>query len=151
MTTTVEERLDQLGAPLPEPRPAAGNYRGFVQVGDLLFTSGQGADGHVGRVGENVTLEDGVAAARACMLNLLAQVRAATGSLDRVAKIVKVLGFVNAVPEFTQHPAVLDGASNLLVEAFGPDIGAHARTAVGVSHLPKGFIVEVEMIVQLRD
>lgn len=147
--STVEDRLNELGHPLPAPRPAAGNYRGFVQVGDLLFLSGQGADGHTGRIGETATVEDGINASRASMLNLLAQVKAAVGSLDRVAKIVNVHGFVNAVPEFGEHPKVIDGGSNLLVEAFGEEIGTHSRTAAGAGSLPKGFVVELEMIVQV--
>ncbi len=147
---SVEARLEELGYPLPALRPAAGNYRGYVQVGDLLFTSGQGADGHVGRIGESATVEDGYAAARASVLNVLAQVKQGLGSLDRVAKIVKLNGYINATPEFADTPAVLNGASDLLVDAFGPEIGSHARSAIGAGHLPKGFIVELELVVQVK-
>lgn len=146
----VEARLEGLGYPLPTPRPAAGNYRGFVHIGDLLFTSGQGADGHVGRIGESATMEDGYAAARASVLNVLAQVKLGLGSLDRVAKIVKLTGFVNATPDFDQHPSVLNGASDLLVDAFGVEVGSHSRSAIGAGHLPKGFLVELELIVQVK-
>ena len=147
--SVIEDRMAELGVELPAPRPAAGNYRGYVQVGDLVFTAGQGADGHIGTVGHDVTIEQAQEAARACALNVLAQVKAAVGSLDRVTKIVKVVGFVRATPEFDQHPRVLDGASNVLIEIFGPEVGPHARTAAGAGSLPKNFSVEVEMIVQV--
>lgn len=145
----VEARLDALGLALPALRRRAGKYVGWVQAGDLLFLSGQAADGHVGRVGDELDLEQGRAAARACTLNLLAQTRDALGSLDRVRRIVKVLGFVAAAPGFTALPAVTDAASELLQEVFGPEVGAHARSSIGVAALPLGFAVEIEMIVQV--
>ena len=111
----------ELGLTLPPLRQPAGSYRGWRHAGDLLFLSGQGADGHVGRVGDDLTLEQGQAAARACALNLLAQTRDALGSLDRVAEIVKVLGFVCCTPDFTQQPLVINGASDLLRSVFGED------------------------------
>jgi enamine deaminase RidA (YjgF/YER057c/UK114 family) len=118
-----------------------------VLTGDLLFLSGQGADGWTGRVGEDLTLEQGQAAARDCALNLLAQTADALGSLDHVARVVKLVGFVACTPGFAGVPAVVDGASALLVEVFG-DRGGHARSAVGVAALPLGFAVEVELVVE---
>jgi enamine deaminase RidA (YjgF/YER057c/UK114 family) len=142
-----ERRLAELGLELPALRPTAGLYEGWVSAGDLLFVSGQGADGWVGRLGADLTVEQGQAAARDCALNLLAQARDALGSLDRVAQVLKLVGFVACTPGFTAVPAVVDGASTLLVELFG-DRGRHARSAVGVAALPLGFAVELEMVVQ---
>jgi enamine deaminase RidA (YjgF/YER057c/UK114 family) len=149
LPVTAEARLRELGIELPALRRPAGNYVGWVRTGDLLFLSGQGADGFTGRVGADLGVADGRAAARACALNLLAQARDAVGSLDRVARVVKLLGFVACTDEFTAAPAVIDGASDLLAEVFG-DGGRHARSAIGVRALPLGFAVEVEMILELR-
>jgi enamine deaminase RidA (YjgF/YER057c/UK114 family) len=143
-----EERLRELGIELPALRPPAGNYVGWVRTGDLLFLSGQGADGFTGRVGADLSVADGRAAARACALNLLAQARDAIGSLDRVARVVKLLGFVSCTDEFTDAPAVIDGASDLLGDLFG-DGGRHARSAIGVRALPRGFAVEIEMVLEV--
>ena len=144
-----ERRLAELGLALPAPRPRAGLYEGWVAAGELLFLSGQGADGWTGRLGADLTLDQGRRAARDCALNLLTQTRHALGSLDRVAQVVKVTGFVACTPEFGGVPAVVDGASALLVDLFG-DRGRHARSAVGVAALPLGFAVEVEMVVRVR-
>lgn len=142
------ERLRELGVELPTLRPRAGNYVGAVQTGNLLFLSGQGADGWVGRVGADLDLEAGRGAARVCMLNLLAQAQHALGSLDRVTRVVKVLGFVACTEDFTETPKVIDGASDLLHQVFG-EAGAHARSAIGVQALPLGFAVEIEMVVEV--
>jgi enamine deaminase RidA (YjgF/YER057c/UK114 family) len=144
-----EARLAELGLALPAPRPPAGRYQGWVRAGDLLFLSGQGADGWVGRLGADLTVEQGRLAARDCARNLLAQTRDALGSLDQVAQVVKLVGFVACTPEFTAVPAVVDGASTLLVDLFG-DRGRHARSAIGVATLPLGFAVELELVVQVR-
>jgi enamine deaminase RidA (YjgF/YER057c/UK114 family) len=144
-----ERRLAELGLELPALRPKAGLYEGWVRSGDLLFLAGQGADGWTGRLGLDLTVEQGRAAARDCAMNLLAQTRDALGSLDQVARVIKVTGFVACVPGFGEVPAVVDGASALLVELFG-DRGRHARTAVGVAALPLGFAVEVEAVVEAR-
>lgn len=141
-----DARLAELGLSLPGLRPRAGNYVGWVRTGDLLFLSGQGADGWTGRVGADLTVAQGREAARDCALNLLAQTRDALGSLDRVAQIVKLLGFVACTEDFRDAPKVIDGASDLLAELFGPR-AEHARSAIGVQALPLGFAVEVEMIV----
>jgi enamine deaminase RidA (YjgF/YER057c/UK114 family) len=142
-----ERRLAELGLELPALRPKAGLYEGWVAAGELLFLSGQGADGWVGRLGADLTVEQGQKAARDCALNLLAQARDALGDLDRVGQVVKLVGFVACIPGFTAVPAVVDGASALLVDLFG-DHGRHARTAVGVAALPLGFAVELELVIR---
>jgi enamine deaminase RidA (YjgF/YER057c/UK114 family) len=150
----VEQRLIELGITL---RPAAvpiGSYVSWQRDGDMLYFSGAGPmrDGKPtvsGRLGDDITIEQGYAAARESAINLVCALKAAIGDLDKVAQIVKVLGFVRATPEFTQQPAVINGASDLLVEVFG-DRGRHARSAVGVSSLPGGIPVEVEMIVRVK-
>jgi enamine deaminase RidA (YjgF/YER057c/UK114 family) len=145
--TGPERRLAELGLRLPPLRPTAGRYEGWVHAGDLLFLAGQGADGWVGRLGADLDVEQGRRAARDCALNLLAQTRDALGSLDRVDQVVKLVGFVACTPEFAAVPAVVDGASALLLELFGAR-GRHARSAVGVAALPLGFAVEVELVVR---
>ena len=149
------ERLAALGLTLPPPRAPVANFNPAAVVGDLVFLSGQGPvnDSGVvykGRVGDGLSLEEGYQAARLATLNLLAALEAAVGSLDRVRRIVKVLGMVNAAPEFAAHPLVINGCSDLLVEVFGAEAGGHARSAVGVASLPSQIAVEIEMIVALR-
>jgi enamine deaminase RidA (YjgF/YER057c/UK114 family) len=144
-----ETRLAELGLTLPGLRPRAGNYVGYVRSGDLLFLAGQGADGWVGRVGADLDVAAGREAARDCMLNLLAQTRDALGTLDRVARIVKLLGFVACTEDFRDCPAVIDGASDLLAELYG-ERGSHARSAIGCQALPLGFAVEIEMVVEIE-
>jgi enamine deaminase RidA (YjgF/YER057c/UK114 family) len=146
---TPERRLAELGLRLPAPRPVAGSYLGWVKAGDLLFLAGQGADGWAGRLGADLDVAQGRRAARDCALNLLAQTRDALGSLDRVARVVKLVGFVRCTPDFAEVAAVVDGASTLLVDLFG-GAGGHARSAVGVASLPFGFAVEVEMLLEVR-
>ena len=145
----VEARLAELGLQLPGLRPRAGNYVGSMRHGDLLFLSGQGADGHVGRLGDDHDVAAGRAAAHDCMLNLLAQTRDALGALDRIDRVLKVLGFVACTPDFRDCPAVIDGGSDLLHQLLGED-GPHARSAIGASALPLGFAVEIEMVVSIR-
>jgi enamine deaminase RidA (YjgF/YER057c/UK114 family) len=150
MNGKVEARLQSLGIVLPAaPNPVA-NYVPSCVAGNLLFISGQisrGADGAVikGRLGAELTVEQGRAAARLAALNVLAQVKAALGELDRVAQVVRLTGFVSATPEFTDHPQVVNGASDLMVEVLG-DKGRHTRAAVGVSSLPMGCAVEVDAV-----
>lgn len=148
MTGAEYERLAALGLQLPPLRRKAGNYVGWVRAGDLLVLSGQGADGFTGRVGDTVTRDGAYLAARACGLNLLAQIHDATGGLGAVRQVVQVRGFVACTPDFTDIPQVVNGASDLFVAVFG-DRGPHARTAIGVQSLPLGFTVEVDMTVQL--
>lgn len=150
----VEERLSALGLTLPQPNPPVANYVPFVRVGDLVHISGQvsvdAGGGIRGTVGEEVDMETAKAAARLCGVNLIAQMKAACdGDLDRVVRVVKLSGFVQAGANFLEIPQVVNGASDLMVEAFG-DAGKHARSAVGVYRLPLGFSVEVDAVVQVR-
>jgi enamine deaminase RidA (YjgF/YER057c/UK114 family) len=149
MTGTVEQKLAAQGIILPEPAAPVANYVGFVRTGNLLFVSGQicfNAEGKLiakGKLGAGVTLEQGNAAARGCAINLLAQIKAALGDLDKVVRVVRLGGFINSTPDFLDGPKVLNGASDLMVATFG-DKGRHARTTVGVASLPADAAVEVE-------
>jgi enamine deaminase RidA (YjgF/YER057c/UK114 family) len=152
---TPEERLQQLGVSLPTPALPVAAYVPTVRTGDLVYVSGQvpTADGkptHLGHLGGDVDLEDGRAAARTCAINLIAALKAELGELSRVRRVVKVTGFVASAPGFTDHPKVINAASELLGEAFG-EAGRHARAAVGVAALPLGVPVEVEAIVEVGD
>lgn len=147
-------RLADLGIVLPEPAKAVANYVGFVRTGNLLHISGQlsndASGGLKGTVGVDVTQEQAVEGARLCGINLLAQMAAALdGDLDRVVRVVKLGGFVQAGPDFIAVPAVINGCSDLMVEVFG-DAGRHARAAVGVYKLPLGFAVEVDAVVEVK-
>lgn len=149
----VEDRLAALGVELPKPNAPVANYVPFVRVGELVHISGQvsldAAGGIRGVVGEDVDLETAKQAARLCGLSLLAQMKAACeGDLDRVVRVVKLGGFVQAGPGFFEIPQVVNGCSDLMVEAFG-DAGRHARSAVGVYRLPMNFAVEVDAVVQV--
>ena len=150
---SIAEKLSQMGVTLPDAPAPAANYVPSVRSGDLLFVSGQvssGADGLIkGRLGADMSVEDGAAAARACAISLLAQVRAACdGDIDRLDRVVKLTGFVNCTPEFGDMPAVVNGASDFLVEILG-EAGRHSRSAVG-ANLPFGVAVEIEGIFRLR-
>lgn len=146
----VEQRLQEKGIVLPQVPQPLGNYLPVNRVGNLLYTSGQGSRDIVGKVGGDLSLEQGYAAAREAGLRCLACIQAELGSLDRVVKVFKVLGFINSAPGFVQQPAALNGASDLLVEVFGP-VGRHARSAIGVSELPNGIAAEVEMVLEVSD
>jgi enamine deaminase RidA (YjgF/YER057c/UK114 family) len=151
---TVAARIAELGITLPEPAKPVASYVSFVQTGNLVHISGQlsndASGGIKGTVGVDVTPEQAAAAARLCAINLIAQIKAAVdGDLERVVRIVKLGGFVQAGPGFTAIPAVINGCSDLMVEVFG-DAGKHARSAVGVFQLPLGFAVEVDAIVEVR-
>ncbi len=150
---SVEERLRELGIELPEPPPPVGNYIGAVTVGNLVFLSGHGprsssGEYSSGKVGSELTLEQGQEEARQVGLNMLATLRAEIGDLDQVRRVVKVLGMVNAAPDFRDHPKVINGFSDLMVEVFG-EKGRGARSAVGMGSLPFQIPVEVEMIVEI--
>lgn len=150
--TTPEQRAAELGIVIPAPPEPKGGYVPAHRIGDLVYTAGMSAiqDGvrrYVGRVGDEISLEDAYRSARGACLNCLGAVRSVTGSLDRIAAIVRVTGFVRSAPGFDRQPAVLDGASDLLAELFG-ERGRHVRSALGVSELPFGISVEVELIVQ---
>jgi enamine deaminase RidA (YjgF/YER057c/UK114 family) len=150
----IESRLAELGVTLPDAPPPAANYVPFVQVGDIVYVSGQisrGPDGPVtGRLGDGMSVEAGAAAAKLCAIALLAQVKAACGGdLGRLVRAVKLTGFVASAPGFTDQPRVVNGASDFLVAVLG-DAGRHARSAVGVAALPLGVAVEVEGVFQIR-
>lgn len=146
----IEQRLQELGIELPELPNSLGNYLPSNRVGNLVYTSGQGSRGILGKVGGDLSVEDGYAAAREATLRCLACLQAELGTLDKVEKIFKVLGFITSAPGFTKQPAVLNGCSDLLVEVFG-ERGRHARSAIGAAELPEGIAVEVEMLVQVKD
>jgi enamine deaminase RidA (YjgF/YER057c/UK114 family) len=152
---SIEQRIRELGLELPEPPKPVAAYIPAVRVGNLLFTSGMGPllGGRVtmtGKVGSDLTVEQGYEAARQTMLNLLAVVKQELGSLDRVERVVKVLGFVASAPGFGRQPEVMNGASHLLEQIFG-ERGKHCRAAIGTSELPLNTPVEIEMIVQVKD
>ncbi|QJW45652.1 RidA family protein [bacterium BFN5] len=149
-----EAKLTEMGIVVPAaPKPVAA-YVPAVQIGDIIYTSGQipFVDGQIkykGKLGKDVTVEQGYDAAKVCVINALAAVKSLAGSLDNIEKIIKVVGFVNSAPGFTDQPKVINGASELLAEVFG-EAGAHARSAVGVAELPIDSAVEVELIVKLK-
>ena len=149
----IEEKLAAMGVTLPPSRPPVANYVRAVQTGNLLFVSGhtptrEGQDLYPGKLGREVTTEQGYEAARQVAINLLGSVREALGDLDRVGRIVKLLGMVNSADDFTEQPRVINGASDFLVEVFG-ERGRHARSAVGMGQLPGNASVEIEMIVEV--
>jgi enamine deaminase RidA (YjgF/YER057c/UK114 family) len=151
---SIDNRLAELGITLPTPAAPVASYVPAVEQGGLLHISGQisvGEDGNLilGRLGEDMNLERGTEAARRCGVMLLAQIKAALGSLDRVERIVKLGAFVNSAPDFTDQPKVANGASELMQEVFG-EAGRHARSAVGVAVLPLGVAVEVDAIVAVK-
>jgi enamine deaminase RidA (YjgF/YER057c/UK114 family) len=150
-----EERLAELGLVLPTDTPPLAAYVPAVRTGNLVFTSGQlpRVDGeltHVGKVGAEVTPDEAKEAAQACALNAIAALKGEIGDLEKVRRVVKVVGFVASAPDFTGQPGVINGASELLGKVFG-DSGVHARSAVGVAALPMDVPVEVEMIVEVAD
>ena len=155
MASSIEKKLADLGITLPPPGSPAGNYVPFVVVGDLAFMAGQvareaGKMKYTGKVGKDLSIEQGQEAAKLCAINLLAQLKAACGGdLDQVERCVRLGGFVNSPLDFYDHPKVINGASDLMVAVLG-ERGQHARTAVGVSALPLDSAVEVEAVFQLK-
>lgn len=155
MSSNIDRRLAEIGVTLPPPGAPGGNYVPFVVAGDIVFMAGQvareaGKMKYTGKVGRDLSVEQGNAAARLCAVNLLAQLKAACGGdLDRVERCVRLGGFVNSPPDFFEHPKVINGASDLMVEVFG-ERGQHARTAVGAAALPLDSAVEVEAIFLLK-
>jgi enamine deaminase RidA (YjgF/YER057c/UK114 family) len=151
---SIQERLKALAITLPAVATPAAAYVPFVRSGNLVFVSGHIAkrDGkpRVGQLGLTMASDEGKAAARAVAIDLLGTLQAAAGTLDNVARIVKVLSLVNSTPTFTEHHLVTNGCSELLVEVFGPAIGSHARSAFGVAQLPMGACVEIELVAELR-
>ena len=149
----IEDKLAEMGVTIPDPKPALGSYVPAVQTGNLVFVSGNlpiQADGsmlHSGKLGVDVSVEEGYAAARQCAINCLSAAKGIIGDLNNVRQVVKLRVLVNSDPDFTDQPAVANGASDLLVELFG-ESGKHARAAVGVASLPLGASVEVELLLE---
>jgi enamine deaminase RidA (YjgF/YER057c/UK114 family) len=152
--STVQERLQQLGITLPPVAVPAAAYVPFVRTGNLVFLSGHIAkkDGKtwVGQLGKDTDTATGKAAARAIAIDLMGTLQAAVGDLSKVTRIVKLMSLVNSTPDFTEHHLVTNGASELFVEVFGPEVGAHARSAFGVAQIPTGACVEIELIAEVR-
>lgn len=153
MTSPIEQKLADLGVVLPTPTPPLANYVPVVGSGKLLFVSGQvSIDGAgkiiTGKLGGGVDIETGRAAAKLCAINILAQVKATIGDLEKVARVVKLVAFVNSTPDFVDQPKVVNGCSDFLVEVLG-DKGRHARSAVGIAALPFDAAVEVEAIIEI--
>lgn len=151
---SIETRLAELGISLPDAPAPAANYVPFVQTGDIVYISGQisaNSDGMIiGKLGADMSVEEGAAAAKTCAISLLAQLKAACGGdIDRMVRVVKLTGFVNSTAEFGDQPKVINGASDFLVEALG-DAGKHARSAVSAASLPFGVAVEIEGIFQIK-
>lgn len=151
----IDKRLAELGITLPTPAKPIANYVPWVRTGNQVFISGQGPllDGKIlytGALGNGVSIEDGAKSARLCAINVIAQIREACGGdLDRVKRIVKLVGFVNSTADFADHPKIINGASDLMVDVFG-DKGRHARSAVGAPSLPFAISVEVEAVVEVE-
>jgi len=153
----VEKKLTELGLSLPPPPTPVANYVPAVRSGNLLFVSGHGPafvkDGKIeyirGKLGRDLTVEQGYEAAKQVMLNILQSIKGVIGDLDRVRRVVKVLGMVNCTEDFPDHPKVINGASDLLVALYG-ERGRHARSAVGMQQLPFGIAVEIEMVVEVE-
>ncbi|MES0872210.1 RidA family protein [Pseudovibrio sp. SCP19] len=155
MSDTIQQNLEKLGVTLPEAAAPAANYVPFVKTVNQLFISGQlpmqdGKIAKVGKVGADLSIEDGVEAARLCAINLLAQAKAATGDLSKVVRLVKIVGFVNSNGDFGDQPKVINGASDFMVAAMG-DAGRHARSAVSAGSLPFNAAVEIEAIFEIAD
>ena len=152
----IDARLEELGIELPDTPPPIANYVPAVRTGNLLYLSGLGpaarADGStlIGKVGSDLTREEGYEAARLTGINIISRMKGELGDLDRVKRVVKLLGMVNSDPKFNQQPAVVNGCSDLLVEVFG-DKGRHARSAVGMASLPNDIPVEIEVIIEIED
>ena len=153
MASAIEARLSALNITLPDAPAPAANYVPFVRTGNQIFVSGQvsaGPDGFIkGKLGADMSVEEGAAAARRCGLALIAQARAAVGDLDKIKRVVKLVGFVNSTADFTDQPEVVNGCSDLMVEVFG-EAGRHARSAVSAASLPFGVAVEIEAIFEVE-
>jgi len=155
MSSSIADNLTRLGITLPEPIKPVASYVGFIKQGDLVFVSGQlpfvdGKLRHTGQLGDSVSIEDAAGEARICAINILAQIQiACDGDLERIVRCVKLGGFVSSTPDFTDHPKVINGASDFIGEVLG-ERGAHARAAVGVAALPLGVCVEIEAIFAIR-
>lgn len=152
--TNTQQNLDTLGITLPEAMAPAANYVPYVISGNHIIISGQisflGDKKYVGKVGRDVDTEYAIQAARACAINILAQIKSAIDDLDRVTRVVRLGGFVNAIDTFTDQPKVINGASDLMVDVFGKDVGAHSRAATGAGSLPFDVTVEIDAIIEFK-
>lgn len=147
---TPEEKLAELGLELPPLRPVHGDYVGCVRTGNLLFTAGQGVDEYHGKLGKDLTVEEGYLAAQQSMLNLFSVVKNEIGELSKVKQFVKILGMVNSTEDFTDQPKVMNGASDLVGKVFG-EKGRHGRSAVGMAQLPNNTAIEIEIIIEIEE
>ena len=147
---TPEEKLKELGLELPAVRPAVGSYVGCVRTGNLIFTAGQGVDEYHGKLGRDLTTEEGYLAAQQSMLNLLAVVKNELGELGKIKQFVKLLVMINSTEDFIEQPKVANGASDLIGKVF-EDKGKHGRSAVGMAQLPNNTAIEIEMIIEVED
>src|SRR5690625_1498979 len=148
--TTPEQKIEELGLELPSLRPAAGSYVSCVKTGNLIFTAGQGVDQYHGKLGQDLTVEEGYKAAQQSLLNLLTAVKSEIGELSKVTRVIKLLVMVNSTLDFIEQPKVANGASDLLDKVFG-EKGKHGRSAVGMAQLPNNTAIEIEMIVEVAD
>ena len=146
----VEKKLEEMGVQLKELAPSIYPILRTRQSGNMLYVSGHPSD-ILGKLGDNLTVAEGYQGARQAAINCLSAVKGAIGDLDRIKQFVKLLGMVNCTPDFIDQPYVINGATDLLTEAFGKDVGAHARSAVGMVSLPRGIAVELEMIIELKE
>lgn len=154
MGNKIEDRIKNLGFILPEPPSAVANYVPALMEDNILYISGQISMDHngdimKGRLGETVSIEQGQAAAKLCAINILSQAKSALGTLDRIERVLKLGGFVNATPDFIDHPRIMNGASDFMVEVFGKEKGSHVRFAVGCTGLPLEALVEVEAVLKV--
>ncbi|MEI3609163.1 RidA family protein [Pseudogracilibacillus sp. SO10305] len=147
---TPEQIIEELGLALPAPRPAWGSYVSCVKTGNLIFTAGQGVDQYHGKLGQDLTVEEGYKAAQQSLLNLLTAVKSEIGELSKVTRVIKLLVMVNSTLDFIEQPKVANGASDLLDKVFG-EKGKHGRSAVGMAQLPNNTAIEIEMIVEVAD
>ena len=147
---TPGEKLKELGLDLPSVRPAVGSYVGCVRTGNLIFTAGQGVDEYHGKLGRELTTEEGYLAAQQSMLNLFSVLKNELGDLSKVKQFVKILVMVNSTEDYIEQPKVANGASDLIGKVFG-DIGKHGRSAVGMAQLPNNTAIEIEMVIEVED
>lgn len=149
--SNIEKKLAAMAITLPIAPPPAANYLPFTKCNNMLFISGQISKGeggdYIGKIGDDLNTEQGIAAAKLCAINILAQAKQALGDLDKIKQILKIQGFVNSTPDFQQHPLVVNGASDFFVEVLG-DKGKHARAAIGMASLPLGVAVEIDAIIE---
>lgn len=148
--SNVERKLQEMGLALPEVPKPMGFYKPVNRYGSLVYTSGMGSTGYLGKVGGDFSLEEGQKAAQACILACLAAIKSEIGNLDYIDKVFKVLGWVNSAPGFNQQPLVINGASQILIELFGEN-GRHARSAIGANELPNDVAVEIEILVGIKN